>query len=85
MTIRLDAQLSPSVAEWIQATSGIECRAARELGLRDAKDASIFQAARDAGAVMMTKDKDFVELLRLTPRRFSSKPHTNSQINMHQG
>ena len=47
MTIWLDAQLSPSLAEWIQATFGIECRAARELGLRDAKDASVFQAARE--------------------------------------
>jgi predicted nuclease of predicted toxin-antitoxin system len=64
MTIWLDAQLPPSVAAWVQATFGFECHAVRELGLRDAKDASIFQAARDAGAVVMTKDKDFVELLR---------------------
>lgn len=64
MTLWLDAQLPPSIAVWIQATFGIECHAARELGLRDAKDASIFQAARDAGAVVMTKDRDFVELLR---------------------
>lgn len=36
--------------------------------MRDAKDPAIFQAARDADAVVMTKDKDFVELLqRLGP------------------
>ena len=64
MTIWIDAQLPPSVAAWVQTTFGVECRAVRDLGLRDAKDSSIFEAARGAGAVVMTKDKDFVELLR---------------------
>lgn len=35
----------------------------RELGLREAKDREIFLAARKAGAVVMTKDGDFVLLL----------------------
>lgn len=36
--------------------------------MRDAKDPSIYQAARDAAAVVMTKDSDFAELLgRLGP------------------
>ncbi len=35
----------------------------RDLGLRDAKDTEIFQAARQAGAVVMTKDSDFAMLL----------------------
>ena len=60
MTIWLDAQLPPSAAAWITATFGIEAR--------DAKDPPIFQAARAAGAVVMTKDSDFVEMLqRLGP------------------
>ena len=68
MIIWLDAQLPPSVAAWITATFGIEARAVRDLGLRDAKDRPIFQAARAAEAVMMTKDSDFVEMLqRLGP------------------
>jgi len=68
MTIWLDAHLPPSAAAWIQATFGVECRAVRDLGLRDAKDHEIFHAARDAEAVVMTKDSDFVELLeRLGP------------------
>ena len=67
MTIWLDAQLPPSIAAWVRATIGIECHAVRELGLRDAKDASIFRAARDAGAVVLTKDKDFELLRRLGP------------------
>ena len=36
--------------------------AVRELGLRDSKDREIFLAARRAGAVVMTKDSDFVWL-----------------------
>jgi predicted nuclease of predicted toxin-antitoxin system len=68
MTIWLDAQLPPSVAAWIEVTFGVECRAVRDLGLRNAKDHSIFLAARDAGAIVMTKDKDFVDSLeRLGP------------------
>src|SRR5947209_1248550 len=68
MILWLDAQLPPSAAAWLTATFGVEARAVRDLGLRDAQDAPIFQAARAAGAVVMTKDKDFVELLqRLGP------------------
>lgn len=32
-------------------------------GLRDASDTDIFHAARRVGAIVMTKDSDFVELL----------------------
>ncbi len=64
MILWLDAQLPPSAAGWITATFGIEAHAVRDLGLRDAKDPAIFQAARAAGAVVMTKDSDFVEMLR---------------------
>lgn len=40
----------------------------RDLGLRDAKDKDIFEAARQEKAVVMTKDSDFVLLLdRLGP------------------
>src|SRR5713101_3151805 len=68
MTIWLDAQLPPSAAEWITSIFGIEAHAVRDLGLRDAKDSPIFQAARAAGAVVMTKDGDFVEMVqRLGP------------------
>lgn len=35
----------------------------REFGLHRAKDSPIFQAARDAEAVVMTKDGDFLVLL----------------------
>jgi len=68
MTFWLDAQLPPSLAAWVHSTFGIKCHALQELGLRDAEDLSIFQAARDAGVVVMTTDRDFVNLLeRLGP------------------
>jgi predicted nuclease of predicted toxin-antitoxin system len=64
MILWLDAQLPPSAAAWITATFGVVAQAVRDLGLHDAKDSPIFQAARAAGAVVMTKDSDFVELVR---------------------
>ena len=42
----------------------------RDLGLREAKDLAIFHAARKAGAVVMSKDSDFVLLLE----RFGPPP-----------
>lgn len=62
--IWLDAQLPPSIAPWIESAFGTDALAVRDLGLRQAKDTTIFRAARSAGAVVMTKDADFVELLR---------------------
>jgi predicted nuclease of predicted toxin-antitoxin system len=63
VTIWLDAQLSPTLATWIGETFDVACRTVRELGLRDATDGQIFEAARASEAVVMTKDADFVRLL----------------------
>lgn len=41
----------------------LEAAAVRDLGLRDAKDRQIFEAARQESVVVMTKDRDFVELV----------------------
>src|SRR3990172_5831929 len=59
LTIWVDAQIAPALARWIRETFGIEAHAVRDLGLRNAKDPVIIQAARDAGVVVMTKDEDF--------------------------
>jgi predicted nuclease of predicted toxin-antitoxin system len=64
MTLWLDAQLPPSIAAWVETNFGLTCRAVRDLNLHEAKDPLIFEAARAADAVVMTKDSDFVELLR---------------------
>ena len=71
MTIWIDAQLSPSPASWIdEHFEGLEVIAVRELGLRDASATEIFEAARLAKAVVMSKDSDFVDLIH----RFDSPP-----------
>ena len=63
MNIWLDAQLSPAMATWIGAQFSVSAVAVRDLGLREAKDREIFFAARQARAVVMTKDIDFVRLI----------------------
>ena len=63
MRIWLDAQMSPAIATWISSHYAGRAVAIRDLGLRDAKDKEIFEAARQEKAVVMTKDSDFVLLL----------------------
>jgi len=52
------------MARWIEETFKVECRHVRDIGLREAEDPEIFRRARDARAVVMTKDEDFVNLVR---------------------
>lgn len=68
MILWLDAQLPPSLARWLTTTFQVTATAIREQGLRDADDPAIFEAARRAGAVLVSKDTDFVGLVqRLGP------------------
>jgi predicted nuclease of predicted toxin-antitoxin system len=60
----LDAQLPPALCSWLHSEFAIEAEAIRDLGLRDAEDLEIFEAAREAGVAVMSKDADFVELVR---------------------
>lgn len=62
--IWLDAHLSPRLARWIEENLGHEAQALRDVGLRDAEDETIFEAARAKGLVFLTKDKDFFDLVR---------------------
>lgn len=45
------------------STFQIECFPLRELGLRDAQDAEIFERARSENVIVITKDKDFADLV----------------------
>ena len=63
MKIWIDAQLSPGLARWLSEHHAVEAFSVRRLGLHAATDEAIFRAARDAEAVVMTKDRDFVQLL----------------------
>lgn len=62
-TVWIDAHLSPAIATWITSTFGVTAVALRDLGLRDAEDLEIFEAAKDQGAIFITKDSDFVDLV----------------------
>jgi predicted nuclease of predicted toxin-antitoxin system len=59
----LDAQLSPQLARWLFERFRLEATCVRDVGLRDSEDEAIFFAAREANAVVVTKDHDFVLLL----------------------
>jgi len=64
VNIWIDAQLSPAIAAWINRSfPDVKASSVRALGLRDATDAQIFQAAREADAILMSKDADFMRLL----------------------
>jgi predicted nuclease of predicted toxin-antitoxin system len=68
VTIWLDNHLSPALARWIEGAVGVSCLQVRDLGLARATDREIFDAARDAARIVMTKDRDFAELVaRLGP------------------
>jgi predicted nuclease of predicted toxin-antitoxin system len=63
VTLWIDAQLSPALARWFHEALEVTAIAVRDLQLRDATDPVIFQAAREANAVVLTKDDDFVRLV----------------------
>lgn len=69
--IWVDAHLSPALASWISAELKHPARSVRDLGLREAKAPQIFEAAREAQAIVLTKDADFVELVE----RLGPPPH----------
>ena len=63
MTVWLDAQLPPALAPWLAETFSIEANAVRDLGLLESTDETIFAAAKKAGVIVITKDRDFLRLL----------------------
>ena len=63
MTIWVDAHLSPAIATWITNTFGVTALALRDIGLRDAEDREIFEAAKLHDVILITKDRDFVDLV----------------------
>lgn len=63
MKIWVDAQISPTIAQWLSSAYGVQAVAVKDLGLRDAMDRDIFLAAREAKAVLLTKDRDLVDLV----------------------
>jgi predicted nuclease of predicted toxin-antitoxin system len=83
MKLWLDAQVPPQ-AGWINRQGlGLEAVAVRALGLRDALDPEIFQAARQANALVMTQDRDLINLLEqygMPPLMISLVMHPMPQL-----
>lgn len=63
MKLWIDHQLSPALVPWFQERFDLEVEHVRDLGLHEAEDRTIFEAARDAAVIVMTKDRDFVNLV----------------------
>jgi len=63
MKFWIDAQLSPKLADWLNRNYAVEARRVAALGSQRASDQEIFEAARDARSVIITRDRDFAELL----------------------
>lgn len=51
------------LAGWLAANYTVEASSLRELGLREATDQEIFRVARQEVVVVMTKDRDFADLV----------------------
>ena len=64
MILWVDAQIPPQLCPWIGRRFAVEAAHVRDLDLRDAEDREIFESARRAAVVVLTKDEDFVELVR---------------------
>jgi predicted nuclease of predicted toxin-antitoxin system len=64
MKILIDAQLSPSLAAWINRTfDDIHADSAWSLGLSDKSDYQIYTHAKQNRYVILSKDADFLRLL----------------------
>jgi predicted nuclease of predicted toxin-antitoxin system len=64
MIFWVDAQLPPALAGWLAETFHVEAYSVKSLGLRDAADMEIFQAAAaKKDVVVISKDSDFVDLI----------------------
>jgi predicted nuclease of predicted toxin-antitoxin system len=59
----IDAQLPPVLAEWLSIEPVVMAVHTFSLGLLGASDRLIFDRAREARAILVTKDADFVELV----------------------
>lgn len=66
----VDAQLPPALARWLRELGESEAAHVQDLGLLTAEDPEIFERARQARAVVITKDSDFIQL----QQRFGPPP-----------
>ncbi len=66
MLFLVDAQLPPALARWLTA-QGHEAIHVLDLGMLEAGDRMIWAEAQRLGAIVISKDEDFVHLRTLNP------------------
>lgn len=67
MNFVIDEQLPPELADWLVG-QGHDAVHVRDLGLSSSSDRLIREAALETGAVVITKDEDFVRIRRPNDR-----------------
>jgi len=62
-TFWIDENLPPALAQWVATQADATASHFRALGLVETPDRDIFTQARDAEAVIVSKDEDFARLV----------------------
>jgi predicted nuclease of predicted toxin-antitoxin system len=70
MILILDVHLSPFIVPWIIDNFKLECTSFHQLGWQTLEDEEAFLRARKMNAVVISKDEDFVDLLK----KYSAPP-----------
>jgi predicted nuclease of predicted toxin-antitoxin system len=60
--IWLDANISPSIALWLNNNFEVECKSCFILNMQKENDIAIYRSAKEANAIFVTKDRDFTLL-----------------------
>ena len=68
MTVRflVDAMLPPKFVRWLN-DSGFDARRSTSLGVSGTSDEAIWQVACKTGEIIISRDKDFIELSHTSP------------------
>ena len=61
ITLWLDNQLPPALARWLTTEFDVRATHVSELGLPDILDQTIWDAAVESGAIIVSKDRDFAQ------------------------
>jgi predicted nuclease of predicted toxin-antitoxin system len=72
MKLLLDAQLSPFITHWIEENFDLECVSFHHLNWQTDQDEEAFLKAKEMNAIVLTKDEDFIALLKNTEPRLKS-------------
>lgn len=61
----IDANLPPQLADWLNEKFSVQAFSLKELGMLKTADKEIYNLASKKNIIILTKDEDFAELLRL--------------------